>query len=183
MSDIQPSTEAIEAAYVDRYGHEREWPGNQRAALEGNLIAAYVIDAPAIHAAGVEEGRAERSLPRTDNRAYDLRQRLNRAVRWLREAEDIARVETPALVTADRIRDIYEQVTEDVLNGKASIPPLRERLAKAERRVDQARAEGRAAMRDEIVAWLRGHGTKHATHDWAAADAIEAAFPTTEGAA
>lgn len=72
------------------------------------------------------------SLPRTDDRAYDLRQRLNRAVRWLREAEDIARIEMPAWPTADRIRDIYEQVSEDVLNGKRNIPPLLQRLREAE---------------------------------------------------
>jgi hypothetical protein len=71
-------------------------------------------------------------LVRTNDRAYDLRQRLNRAVRWLREAEDIARTEMPAWPTADRIRDIYEQVGEDVLNGKKTIPPLRQRLAEAE---------------------------------------------------
>lgn len=76
--------------------------------------------------------RADGLLPRTEDGRYDLLQRLNRAVRWLREAEDIARLEMPALPTADRIREIYEQVTEDVLNGKTTVPPLRERLTVAE---------------------------------------------------
>jgi hypothetical protein len=73
-----------------------------------------------------------RMLPRTDDRAYDLRQRLNHAIQWLREAEDIARIEMPAWPTADRIRDIYEQITEDVLNGKTTQPPLLQRLREAE---------------------------------------------------
>lgn len=76
--------------------------------------------------------KSEVAMERTDNRAYDLRQRLNRAVRWLREAEDIARIEMPAWSTADRIRDIYEQVGEDVLNGTTSRPPLLQRLGEAE---------------------------------------------------
>lgn len=79
-----------------------------------------------------------RMLPRTDDRAYDLRQRLNRAIQWLREAEDIARIEMPASPTADRIRDIYEQITEDVLNGKTTRPPLLQRLREAEQKLAQA---------------------------------------------
>jgi hypothetical protein len=89
-------------------------------------------------------------LPRTDDHAYDLRQRLNRAVRWLREAEDIARTEMPAWPTADRIRDIYEQVGDDVLNGKTDVPPLKQRLAEAEQalvsEVEKARADERAKV-------------------------------------
>ena len=77
------------------------------------------------------------NLDRTDNHAYDLRQRLNRAVRWLREAEDIARIEMPAWPTADRIRDIYEQVNEDVQNGRTTVPPLRQRLAEAEAELER----------------------------------------------
>lgn len=72
------------------------------------------------------------ALPRTDNRGYDLRQRFNRAVRWLRDAEDIARSEMPGWPTADRIRDIHEQITDDLLNGRTSVPPLKQRLAEAE---------------------------------------------------
>ena len=72
-------------------------------------------------------------LPRTNSRTYDLKQRLNRAMRWLREAEDIARIEMPGWPTADRIRDIYEQLSEDVLNGNLSRPPLLERLSEWER--------------------------------------------------
>jgi hypothetical protein len=83
-----------------------------------------------------------RELPRTDNRGYDLRQRFNRAVRWLRDAEDIARIEMPAWPTADRIRDIYEQITDDLLNGKTTVPPLRQRLADAEAEIARLEAAG-----------------------------------------
>lgn len=64
--------------------------------------------------------------------AYRLRLRLNAAVRELRAAEDIARVEMPAWPTADRIRDIYEQISDDLLNGKTTVPPLKQRLREAE---------------------------------------------------
>jgi hypothetical protein len=98
-------------------------------------------------------------LPRTEDRAYDLRQRFNRAVRWLREAEDIARTEMPAWPTADRIRDIYEQITDDLLNGKTTVPPLKQRLAEAEQalvaEVEKARADERAKVVSEVVAAIR----------------------------
>lgn len=96
------------------------------------------------------------SLPRTDNIQYDLRQRLNRGVRWLREAEDIARIEMPGWPTADRIRDIYEQVSEDVLNGRTSVPPLlqRYREAVAERDALQRRVERLTEERDQARAAL-----------------------------
>jgi hypothetical protein len=88
--------------------------------------------------------RMSERLPRTDNLAYDLRQRLDRAMRWLREAEDIARIEMPAWPTADRIRSIYEQITADVLNGKTSVPPIRQRLTEAEAEVERLRELARA---------------------------------------
>jgi hypothetical protein len=96
---------------------------------------------------------------RTGDTAYDLRQRLNHAVCWLREAEDIARLEMPAWPTADRIREIYEQITEDVLNGKTDVPPLRQRLAEAE--ADNARLL--AAIEDYRL-WRpgeKGHAAAH----------------------
>lgn len=115
---------------------ERRW--TLKVCPECNYAVA-LVNAP-VHEQGcshpdcvdVDVVPAENGLRRTDDRAYDLRQRLNRAVRWLREAEDIARVEMPAYPTADRIREIYEQITEDVLNGLVYVPPLRQRLVEAE---------------------------------------------------
>jgi hypothetical protein len=72
--------------------------------------------------------------------AYRLRLKLNAAARELRDAEDIARMEMPAWPTADRIRDIYEQVSEDVLNGKTSKPPLLQRLRESEEENRELRA-------------------------------------------
>jgi hypothetical protein len=63
---------------------------------------------------------------------YELKQRLNKAVRYLREAEDMARIEQPAWPTADRIRTIYEQVSEDILNGRTTVPPIAQRLRECE---------------------------------------------------
>jgi len=96
-------------------------------------------------------------LPRTENRAYDLRQRLNRAMRWLREAEDIARIEMPAWPTAaDRIRDIYEQLTDDVLNGRTDRPP---HIA------ETALAEERAKVVEEIAAFINAVGRTYTCSD------------------
>jgi hypothetical protein len=61
--------------------------------------------------------------------AYRLRLKLNAAVRELRDGE-----------TADRIRDIYERVSEDVLNGRVSKPPLLQRLREAEAENRELRA-------------------------------------------
>lgn len=79
-------------------------------------------------------------VPSDHAEAYDLRLRLKRAIRWLRDAEDIARVNKPAWPTADRIRSIYEQITEDVLNGRTSLPSVLERLESAESESESLRA-------------------------------------------
>jgi hypothetical protein len=72
---------------------------------------------------------------------YRLRQHLNAAVRQLRDAEDIARMEMPATMpTADRIRSIYEQISEDVLNGKTNRPPLLQQLRESEARCSRLAA-------------------------------------------
>jgi hypothetical protein len=66
---------------------------------------------------------------------YELRELLKKANRALRDAEDLVRL-NPGLwgnvPTADRIREIYEQVTEDVLEGRATRPPLMQRVRIAE---------------------------------------------------
>lgn len=82
----------------------------------------------------VDENRrlSNARLERTNDMAYDLLQRMNKAVQWLREVEDIARMGMPAWPTADRIREIYEQISDDVLNGRSSVPPLKQRLSEAE---------------------------------------------------
>jgi hypothetical protein len=62
---------------------------------------------------------------------YELRQRLKKAVYELRDAEDLTRLNPglwPDSIAADRIRSIYEQINEDVLEGKTSRPPLLEQL-------------------------------------------------------
>lgn len=61
---------------------------------------------------------------------YELRQLLNKATNALRDAEDLTRLTSiwDQTGTADRIRSIYEQITEDLSNGRTSIPPLLERL-------------------------------------------------------
>lgn len=73
------------------------------------------------------------SWPGEDFR-YRLTQKLDAAVRALRDAEDIARVEYPDLPAADRVRSIYEQVTADLLEGKTNVPPIARRLRNSEAR-------------------------------------------------
>lgn len=90
----------------------------------------------------------EAPIPRHDppDLRYDLRLRLNRGVRWLREAEDIARIEMPAWPTADRIRSIYEQVTADVLDGKTTKPPIARQLTEAQERIERLEAALRSII-------------------------------------
>lgn len=51
---------------------------------------------------------------------YRMTMELKAAVRHLRAAEDIARLEMSYPKLADRIREIYEHASEDVLNGKST---------------------------------------------------------------
>lgn len=69
-----------------------------------------------------------------ENFRYEITQLLDHAVYSLRQAEDLARIRRPNLPIADRVRSIYEQVSEDILNGKLGTPPLVQRLRNSERR-------------------------------------------------
>ena len=55
---------------------------------------------------------------------YRLMQHLNRGMRALRDAEDFARLNRPGWPTADRIRGIHQQLTDDVIRGKTTVPSL-----------------------------------------------------------
>lgn len=90
---------------------------------------------------------------------YELRQLLGKAVRALRDAEDLTRL-NPGIwrdsIAADRIRSIYEQINEDVLEGSTARPPLLERLAIAEDNLTLAlnRLEELGAL-DDVLPKLR----------------------------
>ncbi len=157
---VQPSTEAIKALVVHRYGSVAvdpwQWDGMQRP-----LTAAYAIDAPAIHAAGAAEGReqAQAEIAR-------LGEELARAKRY---GETTYGVECHLRESRDKLYEENERLRREV-------------------------AESRAAMRDEIVGFVRacaaksGEGSDDALRVGTvalgcAADAIEAAFPTTGPAA
>lgn len=76
---------------------------------------------------------ADGSHPGEDFR-YRLTQKLDAAVRALRDAEDIARVERPESPAADRVRSIYEQITADLLDGRTNLPPIARRLRNSQER-------------------------------------------------
>ncbi len=194
----QPSAEAIEAARCAL--HERSQLGCSKATTFAGLTAAYLIDAPAIHEAGVAEGRAA----------------MLREVEWRREVMGEAKM---ALACGDgeaahdaltrHERDGYPWALG--VPGSAGIHAAREACgvepgadeyasivgnADVQRKDVAIRAEGfeagRAAMRDEIVAFLwsfKSRPDDDSPHDpvmldeavWMsrAAKAIEAAFPTT----
>jgi hypothetical protein len=61
---------------------------------------------------------------KSPDRTNWLLPKLDAAVRHLRDAEDYARLNHnfERLPTADRIRFIYEQITEDIYNGSSSKP-------------------------------------------------------------
>ena len=91
---------------------------------------------------------------------YEMRQLLKKAVRALRDAEDLARLNPWGIwenvPTADRIRSIYEQINEDVLEGSTARPPLLQRVAIAEGnlRVALDRLEELGAL-DDVLPRLR----------------------------
>lgn len=68
---------------------------------------------------------------------YWLRRKLNESIKHLRDIEDYYRIKggTPRsynMIRADRARSLYEQISEDFLNGKTNRPTMRERAEAAE---------------------------------------------------
>lgn len=75
---------------------------------------------------------------------YWLRNKLRSAVVHLRDIEDYYIVrggtpESPNVQRARRARGIYEQISEDYINGKLGTPTMRERAESAEAEVRQLR--------------------------------------------
>ncbi len=110
MTRPVPSAEAIEAVLIERNGSAREWPGNERAAIEDWLTAAYAIDAPAIYAAGVAEGRAQ--MRAELDRAIETRENAN-AVSSRLEA-DVPRIVAEA--KRERTREIALWLHEEAMS-------------------------------------------------------------------
>ena len=72
--------------------------------------------------------------------SYWLQQKLNAAIRHLRDIEDEFRCRRGVpegfnMIRADRARSIYEQITDDFLNGKRDVLTMKERADAAEARV------------------------------------------------
>ena len=76
--------------------------------------------------------------------AYWQRRKLDAAIRHLRDIEDHFRLgagtpESPNMIRADRARAIYEQISDDYLNGKTYRPTMKERAVAAEGERDRLR--------------------------------------------
>jgi len=68
---------------------------------------------------------------------YWLNQKLKASIRHLRDIEDYYRLRggtprSPNMIRADRARSLYEQISDDFLNGKRNVPTMRERAEAAE---------------------------------------------------
>jgi hypothetical protein len=147
MVSLRLDEELLE--WADAYAKEREV---SRTALLESALVSFREDCKAGVPALREAARRQSSVPAKtegvgecpfhgawegeeavrhpgETTAYRLRLKLNAAVRELRDGE-----------TADRIRDIYERVSEDVLNGRVSKPPLLQRLREAEAENRELRA-------------------------------------------
>ena len=104
--------------------------------------------------------RDERNAPQV-GMPHWLRQRLNAAMRHLRDAEDYARMQMPAWPTADRIRDIHEQLTFDVINGRRG-DKYGERMGHPEGSADHEQLEAIArALANWSSAGTREWETRH----------------------
>jgi len=74
---------------------------------------------------------------------YWLKRKLNESIRHLRDIEDYYRLRsgTPRsynMERANRARSLYEQISEDFLNGKIRQPTMRERAEAAEYALEYA---------------------------------------------
>lgn len=70
---------------------------------------------------------------------YWLRAKLNASIRHLRDVEDFYRLreglpEGFNMLRADRARSLYEQISDDFLNGNRDVPTMRDRAQAAEAR-------------------------------------------------
>lgn len=68
---------------------------------------------------------------------YWLRVKLDACVQHLRDIEDFYRIrgglpESFNTIRADRARSLYEQISEDFISGKVTVPTMRERAEAAE---------------------------------------------------
>src|SRR4051812_40053424 len=69
--------------------------------------------------------------------AYWLKQKLYESIRHLRDIEDYFRErggtpDSPNMDRADRARSLYEQISDDFLNGRRDVPTMRQRAEAAE---------------------------------------------------
>lgn len=76
---------------------------------------------------------------------YWLRAKLDGAIQHLRDIEDFYRLrgglpESYNMARADRARSLYEQITEDFVNGKLGTPTLKEQLEALRGEVRRAQA-------------------------------------------
>lgn len=98
---------------------------------------------------------------------YWLRNKLRSAVIHLRDIEDFYIVrggapESYNIQRARRARGIYEQISEDFLNGKLGTPTMRERAEAAEAEVQQLR-EAQSSLLAEKVRLTKGLWELHDT--------------------
>lgn len=73
--------------------------------------------------------------------AYWQRRKLDAAIRHMRDLEDYFRLaggtdDSPNMIRADRVRAIYEQISDDYLNGKTYRPTMKERAEAAEAEIE-----------------------------------------------
>jgi len=80
--------------------------------------------------------------------AYWLRQKLQASIVHLRDIEDYLRMSgTPrSMERADRARSLYEQISEDFVNGKIDRLTMRQRAEAAEARVEVLERAGNARV-------------------------------------
>jgi len=84
-------------------------------------------------------GLAEAGGPGKEE-AYWQRRKLDAAIRHMRDLEDYFRLaggtdDSPNMIRADRVRAIYEQISDDYLNGK-TYRPMKERAEAAEAEIE-----------------------------------------------
>jgi len=108
---------------------------------------------------------------------YWLRQKLQASIVHLRDIEDYFRLsDTPrSMDRADRARSLYEQISEDFVNGKTNRLTMRQRAEAAEARLAELEAEiwnyllweprkkGHAAAHERLRAAVADHDTKEGT--------------------
>ena len=122
--------------------------GDQWVQLTGHAVAC-----PTCGTSSFEVAHPPSAGASPGGEVYEVRQYLDQAMRALRDAEDWARLRTGNEPLATRVRQIHEQLTDDVMNGKLNVPSAPDDLKEALDKLLEIMGMDKGPTEQEWVEW------------------------------